>query len=230
MTERFYVELRAPFAAFRWLQAGVYRASHPVIPPSAAYGLVLNLAAIDIRGPFDRPVTAIRHDAPSLRIAVGRVGPPPEVATLYQQLHTYPVGNSGKGALDLRAHGAKYWITPTRRELLVDNHYVVGVEAPTGLRSKVVAGLAGTLPDRAYGLPFFGDNNLLLDRVDLHDAPPETVWYERWDGRGPRRGSCRLTVRIDRDDSSRTETFLFAPVATACTEPPPGAWQAAGPL
>ena len=29
----FYVDLRAPFAAFRWLQAGVYRATSPVIPP-----------------------------------------------------------------------------------------------------------------------------------------------------------------------------------------------------
>ena len=44
-----WLRVRAPFAAFRWMQAGVYRATSPIVPPSAAWGLCLNLAHIDMR-------------------------------------------------------------------------------------------------------------------------------------------------------------------------------------
>ena len=65
------LRLDAPFSAWRWLQAGVYRGTFPVIPPSAAWGLVLNLAGIDTRGSLAEVVTPIRADAPTLEIAVG---------------------------------------------------------------------------------------------------------------------------------------------------------------
>ena len=110
-----FLRIEAPFAAFRWLQAGVYRGTFPVIPPSAAWGLALNLAGIETRGPLNEPVTSIRPDAPHLWIAVGvlRAG---QRSTLYQQLHTYPVGSAGK-ELKPRTRGAKYWIAPgIRRE------------------------------------------------------------------------------------------------------------------
>jgi CRISPR-associated Cas5-like protein len=88
------LRLDAPFSAWRWLQAGVYRATFPVIPPSAAWGLVLNLAGIETRGSLAEVVTSIRPEAPALEIAVGvqRAG---QRSVLYQQLHSYPVGNSG---------------------------------------------------------------------------------------------------------------------------------------
>ena len=90
-TQTLFLQLDAPFAAFRWLQAGVYRGTSPVIPPSAAWGLALNLAAIETRGGLDEPVTPIRPDAPHLDIAVGIVRSG-QRSTLYQQLHSYPVG------------------------------------------------------------------------------------------------------------------------------------------
>ena len=92
--EMMWLHVLAPFAAFRWFQAGVYRATHPVMPPSVAYGLLLNLAAIEMRDPTVGPTTLIRPDVPLLRIAIGVVTPA-EQCSLYQQLHTYPVGNSG---------------------------------------------------------------------------------------------------------------------------------------
>jgi CRISPR-associated protein Cas5t len=91
--ETMWVHVRAPFAAFRWFQAGVYRATHPIMPPSSAYGLLLNLAAIDMRDAVAGPITLIRSDTPLLRIAIGIVTPA-ERCSLYQQLHTYPVGNA----------------------------------------------------------------------------------------------------------------------------------------
>ena len=70
-----WLHVRAPFAAFRWFQAGVYRATHPVMPPSSAYGLFLNLAAIDMRDAVAGPTTLIRSDVPLLRMAIGVVTP-----------------------------------------------------------------------------------------------------------------------------------------------------------
>ena len=144
-----WLRLRAPFAAFRWLQAGVYRATSPVIPPSAAWGLVLNLAHIDTRMTTGKEVeksgvTGIRPDEPPLRLAVGSCAEPGK-AVLYQQLHSYPVGNSGK-ELAPRTHGAKYWIAPVRREILVGLDCLLGVQAKdAGLLERVALGLAGQL-------------------------------------------------------------------------------------
>jgi len=222
---RLWLFVQAPFAAFRPLQAGVFRSTVPFIPPSAAYGLVLNLAGVETRSPHPSAITGTREDVPCLRIAVGQVGTPPEVSSLYQQLHTYPVGNSGK-ELKARTHGAKYWIVPVRRELLVGLRAVIGVESESdALLEDVRRGLRGEGAARRYGLPFAGDNNLLFDRLEALEVPPETRWYARLaPGEGSRKGSCRLTVGIDRADASRTTRVLMAPLELPTREPPESAW------
>ena len=226
---RLFLRLRAPFAAFRWMQAGVYRATSPVIPPSAAWGLVLNLAGIETRLPGEA-TTLVRCDAPRLRLAIGRVGEQAEVATLYQQLHSYPVGNSGK-ELAPRAHGAKFWIVPVRREILVGFDALVGVETDDdGLLDCIRRGLRGELGVARYGLPFAGDNNLLFDNIAVVSSPPVAYWYRPMSaGDGPRRGSCRLTIAIDREDASRTRTALFAPDLQPTEQPDSTAWVSVGP-
>src|SRR5262249_15499364 len=98
------------------MQAGGWRATSPGPPPSAAWGLVLNLASIETRLPGCESSTLVRSDAPAFEVAIATLSPP-ERATLYQQLHSYPVGSCGK-ELKARAHGAKHWIAPVRRELL----------------------------------------------------------------------------------------------------------------
>ena len=206
------------------MQAGVYRATSPVIPPSAAWGLVLNLAGIETRSVLEGETTQVRADAPPLRLAIGSCQPA-ETATLYQQLHGYPVGNSGK-ELQAKTHGTKYWIAPVRRELLVGLDCVVGVQCDdAGLLRRVRGGLAGDLEASRYGLPFAGDNNFLFDRIDILAAAPPARWYRQMaPDDAPARGSCRLTVGIDRADSSRTTTVLFAPADAATAEPPDEAW------
>ena len=218
---RLWLRVRAPFAAFRGFQAGVYRASAPVMPPSTAYGLVLNLAGIEMRDPTPGVTTLIRADLPALRIAVGIIATP-ERSTLYQQLHSYPVGASGK-ELKEKTHGAKFWITPVRREVLVDYDGMIGVESDDeSLLQRVQQGLRGELATPRYGLPFAGDNNLLFDRIEpLAEPPPETNWYTRLlPDDAPRKGSCRLTVGIDRADNSRTTAPLFAPLTERRLYPP----------
>ena len=164
-----WLRIRAPFAAFRGFQAGVYRVSAPVMPPSTAYGLVLNLAGIEMRDSTPGVTTTIRADIPRLRIAVGVISQP-ERASLYQQLHSYPVGASGK-ELKEKTHGAKFWITPVRRELLVDYDGIIGVETDDeSLLDRIKKGIRGELGEPRYGLPFLGDNNLLIDRIDVLEA------------------------------------------------------------
>ena len=223
--ETMWLHVCAPFAAFRWFQAGVYRATSPVIPPSSAYGLLLNVAAIEMREAVAEPITLIRSDVPLLRIAIGVVTPA-ERCSLYQQLHTYPVGNSG-AEFKSRTHGAKYWITPVRREVLVGLDCVIGVQShDMALFDRVRRGLKGELEITRYGLPFAGDNNFLIDRIDEVATPPATtVWYARMQPDDPpRKGSCRLTVGIDRADNSKTVSFLYAPVTSSVSEPPDLAW------
>jgi CRISPR-associated protein Cas5t len=219
-----WLRVRAPFAAFRGFQAGVYRATSPIMPPSAAYGLVLNLAGIEMRAPTSGQTTLIRDDVPKLRIALGVVSPA-ERGSLYQQLHSYPVGNSGK-ELAARTHGAKYWIVPVRRELLIGFDGMIGVQsADDYLFNRIERGLRGEFDEARYGLPFAGDNNFLFDRIDIVEPPAMTHWYTRIQpGERPRKGSCRLTVGIDRADNSKTSSYLFAPIEAQSTFPPESAW------
>ncbi|MBM3223469.1 MAG: type I-MYXAN CRISPR-associated protein Cas5/Cmx5/DevS [Candidatus Tectomicrobia bacterium] len=222
-----WLRVRAPFAAFRWFQAGVYRATTPVMPPSAAYGLLLNLAAIEMRDHTagDATTTLIRPDLPVLRLALGVITPA-ERGVLYQQLHTYPVGDSG-AEFKPRTHGAKYWITPAKREILIDLDCVIGAQAEdSSLFDRVRQGLRGNLDTLRYGLPFAGDNNFLIDRIDELSIPPDTsMWYARMQPDDPpRKGSCRLTVGIDRADNSKTTSLLYAPTDTTSSEPPVLAW------
>lgn len=222
MTETLWLRARAPFAAYRWLQAGVYRASAPTMTPSAAWGLLLNLAAIDTRGPLDGPVTQVREDAPSLSVVVGELGSP-EVGVLYQQLHSYPVGNSGK-ELQARTHGSKYWIAPAKREVLIGLDCIIGARGDAEILELIRRGVRGDLQDRRYGLPFAGDNNFFFSHLELLDEPPETRWYVPVvEGDTPKR-SARLTVSIDRSDSSRTTTVLYA-ASSPMPAPPEEAWR-----
>jgi CRISPR-associated protein Cas5t len=217
-----WVRIQAPFAAYRWMQAGVYRASLPTMPPSAAYGLLLNFAGIEMRDPTPGPTTLIKKDLPPLRLAIGNLQEP-GVSTLYQQLHSYPVGPSGKELASL-TRGAKFWIAPARREVLVGLDVLLGVQsADEGLLKQIARGIKGELDIARYGLPFAGDNNLLVDRVELLSAPRKARWYAALGPDAlPRKGSCRLTTAIDRADNSRTQTVLVAPQEQE--EPPNEAW------
>lgn len=225
--DEIYLRLDAPFAAWRWLQAGGFRGTFPVIPHSAAWGLVLNLASIETRGDLNQPVTSIRPDAPHLAIAVGM-----EVTgtrgSLYQQLHSYPVGNSGAEFKE-RAHGSKYWIAPARREVLVGAVNVVGVRGDAALLARVERGLRGDLPDARYGLPFAGDNQFLFNRIDVSASASAAWWFAPVPAGQRVRGTTRLTTNIDRSDSSRTEAPLFAPAPAPTTSCPPEAWIPVGP-
>lgn len=229
--ETFWLQVQAPFAAFRGFQAGVYRSTSAVMPPSAAYGLVLNLAGIEMRALANEAIsgvtTGIRDDIPPLRIAIGTLNQP-ERASIYQQLHGYRVGTDEKTkAMAALTKGAKYQIVPVRRELLVDYRGIIGVQTDDKtLSKKVEKGLLGQIGAPRYGLPFAGDNNYLFDRIHLINEPPaNTVWYIRFEPEEAiRKGICRLTVGINRTDNSKTVGYLFAPLVGVASPLPESAW------
>lgn len=215
-TSTLFVSIEAPFAAFRWLQAGVYRGTYPVLPPSAAWGLALNLAGIDSRGALDEVVTQIRPDAPHLEIAVGSLQNA-QRSTLYQQLHGYPVGAAGK-ELQKHAHGQKFWIAPGRREILVGLRCLIGIRGDSEIVARIPRGLAGTLDVVRYGLPFAGDNQFMFSRIDVVDDVVARWFVPVRVGETPKE-STRLTTNIDRGDASRTSAPMFAPTPLPCVCP-----------
>jgi CRISPR-associated protein Cas5t len=159
-----------------------------------------------------------------MSIAIGvPSGTRTETAILSQQLHQYLVGNSDK-ELAKKTHGAKPWIAPARREVLMDLDLVVGVRGNEDLRDRIIAGLNGELREPRYGLPFAGDNNLLFDEIAIEESPGLARWYcPLQENAAPQRGTCRLAIWIDRIDNSKTQTAVFAP-GDFVLKPPKEAW------
>jgi len=227
------LRVKAPFAAFRPLQAGTFRSTTATITPTAAYGLLLNLAAIETRDwtKIAKPSTPMQSDLPRVELAIGRCNPlgSYERATLFQQLHNVPVGKVPPENWE-RSKGTKPNIKPVRREILLNLDVVLAVrfdrDDPFNLQARILAGLAGELNDQRYGLPFVGDNNFLLDDITELLQPEHVQWYDRvGENDDPRQGTCRLTTWIDRTNSSQTQTEVFAPIIKPLPEPPPDtAW------
>ncbi len=227
--------IQAPFATFRTFTAGWYRPTATFLTPSAAYGLLLNLAGIESRlregeeGHDGRvPASLTRPVLPPACLALG--APPgdcPEqrVRTAYQQLHNYPVGTSGQERAEA-AWGNKYNITPVRRELLMDLRAFLVLKAPE-LEDRVRRGLRGELNEGRYGLPFLGDNSFLIDRIEELPLIPLAHWYEKvseTSAGGLLPGTARLTIRIDRADLSQTTSALFARTEEPMNAIPEAAW------
>jgi CRISPR-associated protein Cas5t len=233
---RLYVQ--APFAACRSFTAGWYRPTSSFLTPSAAYGLLLNVAGIESRlregetGHDGRvPTTLTRSDLPACRLALGLPDgrDPPRVQSVFQQLHNYPVG-SDAGLPPELARGNKNNITPVRREFLMDLQVVVVVDGADDFEHRIVRGVRGELNADRYGLPFVGDNNFLIDRLVVLGQPGPVRWYELVESApgGPRPHTTRLTIQIDRADMSGTRSALYAPSEALAVEPPAAAWTQIG--
>ena len=245
-----YVE--APFAVFRTFTAGWYRPTATFLTPSAAYGLLLNIAGIESRlregepgHDGKTPATLTRPGLPVVELALGApeftlrqghmIRPPedeiyPRVQTIFQQLHNYPVGSSGKERAE-STKGNKYNITPVRREYLSNLRAVIAMRGNKELATRVRRGLAGEFFTGRYGTPYLGDNAFLVDRLEVLPEPlPPIRWFERIGAElaaGVRDRATRLTMVIDRANLSSTTSALFAPQAKAAPEssdPPDSAW------
>lgn len=221
------LRVQAPFATFRTFTAGSFRPSAPFITYSAAYGLLLNLAGREMRAPDDgkSAMTLIADGLPRFELALGVCGALPTVQALYQQLHNYPVGSSGKER-EASTRGNKFNITPARRVVLHRLDALVALRGDDALEADILAGLRGERP--RYGLPFLGDNSFLPDRIEPAEEEAETRWLMPLEGGTAMddlgEGAMRLTINIDRADMSRTQSGLFMMPPRASIAPPVQAW------
>jgi len=217
--------LQAPFAVFRPFTTGSFRPTAGFIAPSAAYGLLLNVAGIEMRQDDGKSVmTTIKKDLPKVRLALAALELP-RVHSMYQQLHNYPVGATGKEHA-INTWGNKYNILPVRRQLLSNLRAYLCLDGNHDLETWVLEGLAGQRR-RFYGLPFLGDNNFLIDRLEQAADPQPAYWFVPVDRDQEefRENSTRLTLTIDRQDMSRSLSRLFAPTKEKLLDPPDIAWQ-----
>jgi len=241
--------LEAPFAACRTFTAGWYRPTATFLTPSAIYGLLLNVAGIESRLREEHEdhdgsaaATLTVKGLPSAELAVGvptvelrgkRTPVPikaaelfPRVQSVFQQLHNYPVGASGKEKAEA-CKGNKYNITPVRREFLSDVRAIIALRSSENFENRICQGLAGQLNAERYGVPFLGDNSFLPDRLERIDTAVPTRWFERLgptSETGMRDRAARLTISINRADLSRTTSALFGPTTEASSTPPENAW------
>ena len=236
--------IQSPFAACRTFTAGWYRPTAGFLTPSAAYGLLLNIAGIESRlreedaaHDGSAPASLIRPGLPSVEIAIGvptievcgsARGQPvpakdqyPRVQSMYQQLHNYPVGTSGKERAE-SCRGNKYNITPVRREFLSSVRAIIALRGDPDFEDRILRGLRGEFNAGRYGIPYLGDNAFLLDRIDVVVEPVAVHWFEQQtsDSSGIRDHATRMTIQIDRADLSRTRTALFAPGDEASSHAP----------
>lgn len=243
----FSLLIESRFAAFRPFITGSFRPTAPFVTPSAAYGLLLNLAGIEMREDDGRSAMTLikKNGLPEMDIALGApvTNKPrkwdgslengessvfPTMQQLYQQLHNYPVG---KQSVEHKpyAMGNKYNITPIRRSFLSGLRAVAcfrNCRNPEDIGDLVRTGLRGELR-RNYGLPFLGDSNFLPDRIEVMESPPPCHWFVpivEGDGEPPDQNIGRLTVTIDRADSSRTQSKLFGPISEPSDEIPNHSW------
>jgi len=240
-----FLHVRAPFAAFRPLAVGWFRPSTTIITPSAAYGLLLNFAAIDSRLPEhsedhdgDAPTTYTRSDLPPVKLAIGipdsgrdALGNLPLQQTSLQQLHNYPVGKDA-GVPSVWTKGNKNNITPVKREFLSDLDFVIGVDAEKEFQNRIQDGLHGKFNQDRYGLPFLGDNAFLIDSVTVSSNAPACHWYECLEGAQGKQSrineAVRLTIEIDRKGFSGTRSSLYLPSQSSTELPSDLAWTAVG--
>ena len=215
--------LKARFAVFRTFSSGSFRPTAGFITHSAAYGLLLNFAGIEIRHDDGKlPMTLIKKNIPKVKIALGALAFPMR-HSIFQQLHNYPVGNTGKAhAFDTK--GNKYNIVPANRELLSDIRAYICIDG-NDLEKWVQQGINGKRP-RKYGLPFLGDNNFLIDRFESVSHREPAHWYSKVDQNQECavENTTRLTTTIDRLELSRTISYLFAPIQNKIVDPPKEAW------
>jgi CRISPR-associated protein Cas5t len=229
-----WLAIEAPFAACRPMMAGWYRPTAGFLTHSAVYGLILNVAGVETRlgehepgHPGDVPASVTRAGLPTFRLALGLPdgGDLPRVGTVFQQLHNYSVGAGNAGIKPEHALGRKNNIAPVRREFLSEVRALAAVQAEEELLDRIRGGLRGERNGGRYGLPFLGDNNFTLDRLE-EVGPCRGRWFALTDaGRGerPRAGTTRLTTFIDRSSPTGTRSGLFSPSEEPSTSPPDSA-------
>jgi CRISPR-associated protein Cas5t len=194
-----FLYFRAPFGAFKPFQSVEMLSTAEFITYSAAYGLLLGLAGIDSRNP------QVKKQYSAARIALGTMCLPRK-GRAFQQLHKY------KDKKEIpRAKGRKPFIDTYWREFLYDRlEGYIGLEHPE-LESLVRQGIEEPATLNYWGLPFMGDNNYFIERLDIVETPRQCQWFHQFTQGDEVSGErlFYLSAWTDYQDSTRSKSSLF---------------------
>lgn len=234
-----FLYFKAPFGAFRFFQSIEMAMTADFVTHSAAYGLLLGLAGIPRES---------KKDHAGARIALGLKGERlPLRGRVYQQLHRVKGGleEPGNRKAFERSKGTKPDIRPYFREFLFGvksyNHdstdevssaryRLHGFEGYIGLNHPpleelVFKGVEEPATLDCWGLPFMGDNNFFLERIEVSNQPSSCRWFSKYQGQSLPRGERLhyLSVWTDYEIDSRSGILPFT--LTSIQESPPNeAW------
>lgn len=221
-----FVHFKAPFGAFRFFQSVEMAVTADFVTHSAAYGLLLGLARIT-RDDKKKYLGA--------RIALGVKGNKlPLRGRVYQQLHWIKKEGrvvKGKGeplpvAIE-RSKGTKPDIRPYVREFLHGLEGCIGLDCPehVELEELVKRGIGQPETLDNWGLPFLGDNNFFIERLNASQEPSACRWFSLYKGGllPPVERLHYLSVWTDYESNSRSGSLPFA-LTDVSQSPPQGAW------
>lgn len=201
-----FIYFKAPFGAFRPLKNVELATTTEFITYSAAYGLLLGLAGIDRQR---------KKEFADARIAIGCNRLPRIGRTFQQLIQGKRVMSSDGGNLNLRP----FW-----REVLFDLEGYIGLDNPS-LEELVTEGINEPSTLDYWGLPFMGDNNFFLERIEVCDKPEPCQWFYPFTGNRLQHGGRLhfLSVWTDYETNIHSRGLLFA-LTPYQESPPSDAW------
>jgi CRISPR-associated protein Cas5t len=209
--ETTWLRIQAPFAAFRKFQKTIYHSSEHIITPTSAYGLILNILGIDNR---------FNIELPKLTITIGEIQIP-LVNSLYQHVYIKPSngGNKDKATginirqekiktLKQMSYGHNNWCNPKTKEILTNIDYIIGIKTDDIILNKLNYNIKNS--GERYGLPFLGDNNCLIDSIEIMNKPINAYWFIHYiENDVINSDNYYLSVKIDRKDNLKTKSLLY---------------------
>ncbi len=212
-----YVYFKAPFGTFKPFQSVEMLATAEFLTPSAAYGLLLGLAGID---------RIHKKRFAGARIALG-LKQLPRCGRLYQQLHVIPQSKPQQpGEYERRrelAKGRKLSIRTFWKEVLYDLEGYIGLDHPE-LEAMVDQGINQPTEISYWGLPFLGDNNFFVERLEIEKSPSPCCWLRPLAGNESPQGErlFYLPIWTDYENNSSSNSQLFS--LTEMRDEPREAW------
>lgn len=220
-----YVYFKAPFGAFRPFQSTELHPTANFITHSAAYGFLLGLGGIERRRKQEfvgaKIALGVPYSTTQLKEDRRRLASRPTIEVInmprqgraYRQLHKEPQSDKQTPpATRERAKGTKPAIDIFRRDFLYGLEGFIGLDH-IDLKNIVEQGInePETLP-YYWGLPFMGDNNFFVERIDVVDEPQPCRWFCPFEDNKSSQGErlYYLSVWTDYVDSATSKGRLFS--------------------
>ena len=178
------LHVKAPMGTSRHYNINKYRATHPVLSLSTLYGMLSNLAGINMRKWDDTcRNNIIRDDLPDMNISIG-YAKLPIVSTLYE--HTLKMmenDNYKKKLGDKLVKQCRQSIEPKRTDYLIGLDFWVTVEADAEIirriRNYAINGIVDPMMNdtcNRYGVLFIGSSNCMVNYIAEDPIPDELFW------------------------------------------------------